>query len=207
MKQPTRITIALLACGLLFAVAAAAGDEKSAGSETAPGADMAAMEAAMMEAMTPGEQHAFLGRMAGDWTFKSMMWVDPSQPPMTSQGKSRKSMIMDGRYLQEETSGEMMGQPFHGQGVTAYDKAAGEFVNSWVDTMSTGILVSRGSRDGDTLTFTGNLVDPMSKQEMDVKLVTRLVDDDHHVFQFFMTPAGAPELKAIEIEYTRAFGE
>ena len=124
-------------------------------------------------------------------------------PPDESTGKSTKTMILGGRYLEEETEGSMMGSTFSGRGLTAYDNTAGEFINTWVDSMGTGVAIARGQRDGDRLEMHGEYLDPMSKLVMKVRYLTRRVDDDKHVFQYFMTPPGAPEQKSMEIEYTR----
>ena len=49
-------------------------------------------------------------------------------------------MVMDGRYLVEEYDGEMMGQPFKGMGLMAYDNSEQRFVSAWIDNMGTGIM-------------------------------------------------------------------
>ncbi|MFB3904806.1 MAG: DUF1579 family protein [Acidobacteriota bacterium] len=37
-----------------------------------------------------------------------------------------------------------MGMPFEGLGLWAYDNIKKEYVSTWADSMSTGIMVSRG---------------------------------------------------------------
>jgi Protein of unknown function (DUF1579) len=201
MEHPTRRLTLLLALAALLAVPAMADDTEMPAAE-AP--DMAAAMAAMAAAAAPGESHEFLAGLAGDWDFTSQVWMAPGQPPTTSGGKSTKSMIMGGRYLQEEVEGEMMGTTFHGLGLTAYDNTASEFVNTWLDDMSTAIAVSHGQRDGDTLDMHGEYLDPVTKQTMKVRAVVQVVDADHHIFQYYMTMPGAPEMKSMEIAYTRA---
>ena len=204
MEHPIRRFTLLLAFTALFALPVAGDDTETRAAE-AP--DMAAGMEAMQKAAAPGENHEFLAGLEGDWSFASKVWMAPGQPPMESAGKSTKSMIMGGRYLQEKVEGSMMGNTFHGLGVTAYDNTAGEFINTWFDDMSTSIAVARGQRDGDTLTMHGEYLDPMSKQTMKVRYVTRVVDADHHVFEYFMTMPGAPEMKSMEIAYSRAAAE
>ncbi len=195
--------IFLLALVALIAFPALA-DEPSGKTQ---GPDMAAAMAAMQKAAAPGDNHRFLASMEGDWTFPSTVWMEPGAPPMTSPGVSKKTMILDGRYLQDNTEGNMMGKTFHGHGITAYDNTAGEFINTWIDSMSTGLAVARGSRDGNTLELSGDYVDPMSKQKMKVRYATRVVDQDHHVFEYYMTVPGMPEFKSMMIEYTRKTSE
>lgn len=204
MRQPhLRMTTLLLTLGALVMLPALAGAQDA---EQSGGMDPAAMEA-MIKAGTPGDQHRFLARMEGDWTLTNTMWMDPSQPPMKSEGTAKKTMILDGRYLQEEVTGEAMGMTFTGRGITGYDNTAGEFVGTWIDSMATGIAFFRGQREGDTMTSHGEYLDPVSKQTMKIRAVVRIVDEDLHVFEYYMTMPGTPEFKSMVIEYARKASE
>lgn len=200
MRSLMRTLGLALSLGAAFALPAVAAETAApAAAEQDPGAMMAAMQAAA----APGEHHSFLASLEGDWTYTSTMWMDPTQPPMSSTGTSSKTMLFGGRYLQEEVTGDIMGMTFHGRGTTAFDNTSGEFIGTWIDDLGSGIAIARGQRDGKTITMHGEFVDPMSKQAMRVRQVTRVVDADHHVFEYFMTVPGAPEFKSMEITYTR----
>ncbi len=199
MTQLIRPATLLLACAVLFALPVLADHHEKP--EAAP--DMAMVMEAMNKAMAPGEHHDFLAGMVGEWTYTSTMWMDPSQPPMKTSGKATKSMILGGRYLQDSASGEMMGMAFHGRGVTGYDNVQKQFVSTWIDNMGTGVMVSHGQRDGNTLTLEGEMADPMSGQMMNVRMVTRVVDADRHLLEMYMVLPDAPDLKSMEIEYVR----
>lgn len=201
MKTWNRRGLALALFAILALVTLPALAEDAEAPEMAP--DMAMAMEAMQKAAAPGEHHAFLAGMEGDWTYTSTVWMDPSQPPMKSKGTSKKTMIFGGRYLQEETTGEMMGTSFQGRATTGYDNTASEYVSTWIDDMSTGTAISRGHRDGNTLTQHGEYLDPMSGQMLKVRQVTRVVDEDHHVFEYHMAMPCGPEFKSMEIEYTR----
>lgn len=192
--------ILLILTALVGFPATASDKEPQAGQEP----DMDAMMAAMEAAASPGDQHEFLAGMAGEWTFVSTLWMDPSQPPVKSDGTSSKKMILGDRYLVDHTSGEAMGQPFEGQGLTGYDNTAGEFVGTWIDSMSTSIANFEGQLEGDTLTLHSEWLDPVSREMAKVRAVTRVIDKDHHVFEYYMTMPGAPEFKSMQIDYTRA---
>ena len=73
--------------------------------------------------------------------------------------------------------------------------------------MVTTVAIARGQRDGDTLEMHGEYLDPMSGQTMKTRYVTRVVDKDHHTFEYFMTMPGAPEFKSMEIHYSRKSSE
>lgn len=199
MRPALRTFTFLTAIGILLPIPALAEDSKPHGADP----ETAAMMEVLAKAAAPGEHHRFLAALAGDWEFTSRVWMDPSQPPMKSTGSSKKTMILGGRYLQEEVAGELMGSAFNGRGLTAYDNVAGEFISTWIDSMATSITVARGQRQDDTVTLHGKLLDPMSQQTMKVRQITHVVDADHHVFQYFVTAPGDAEFKSMEIEYER----
>ena len=166
--------------------------------------DMEAMMAVMEAAGAPGGNHEFMARMEGDWSYTSKVWMDPTQPPMDSSGTSKKKMILGGRYLQEKTTGSMMGMEFSGIATTSYDNVGEEWTSTWVDSMSTAMAIAKGQREGDTITMHGEYLEPMSKQMMKVRQVLHVIDDDNHTFEYFMTIPGVPEMKSMEMHYVRA---
>ena len=91
------------------------------------------------ELAPPGAPHKLLAGMAGTWNVKSRWWMDPGGPPMESTGNSEQKMILDGRFLQQDFSGEMMGSPFAGIGFTGYNNHTEKYVSTWMDSMGTGI--------------------------------------------------------------------
>ena len=68
---------------------------------------------AMMEVYTklaaPGEQHKQLASLAGSWTTKTKEWMEPNKSPTESTGSAEMKMLLDGRFLQQELTGQMMG--------------------------------------------------------------------------------------------------
>src|SRR6266581_6247407 len=87
---------------------------------------------AMMEVYkklaTPGEPHKQLASLAGSWTTKTKEWMEPGKPPMESTGSAEMRMLLEGRFLQQEFTGDMMGQPYSGIGVSAYDNLRKKYV-------------------------------------------------------------------------------
>jgi len=163
---------------------------------------------AMMEVYkklgTPGAPHKLLASLAGSWTGKVKSWCEPSESPMESTGNSEQKMILGGRFLQHEFSGEMMGNPFTGIGFAGYDNHTKKYVSTWMDSMGTAILVFEGSAsaDGKTITQEARYDDPI-KGPMKWRSVTRIVDDNTHVFEMYGTDKGGKEEKMMEITYTR----
>jgi hypothetical protein len=163
---------------------------------------------AMMETYkklaTPGEPHKELAALAGSWTTTTKEWMEPGQPPMESNGSADMKMLLDGRYLQQEFTGDMMGQPYSGVGITAYDNLRKHYVSTWMDTMGTGIFVMEGtaSPDGKTITLKGHHAEPGGGQ-MAHRAVWKIVDGNTQTFDMYGSHHGGKEMKMMEIVYTR----
>jgi hypothetical protein len=201
----TRLT--LLVCLCLAASAAIAEDAaKSKGKAKAAGMDPAAMQEAMMKAASPGAQHEWLGKMVGDWDLTVHFQMDPSQPMQQAKSTSTIASVMDGRFIQEQTSGDMMGMPFKGMGFTGYDNVTKKYVSIWLDNMTTGIMKSEGTADagGKVLTFHTSMADPMTGKMAKYRMVTTVQDDNHHTYEMFgPSPQGGKEMLNMKIEYVR----
>jgi uncharacterized protein DUF1579 len=196
-----RKCIALAAVAMLVAATAHAADSQPAMTK-----EQQAMMDKMMKAAAPGPQHEALKKMAGDWNLKVKFQMDPSQPWQEAQSTATVTMLMDGRYCQELATGEMMGGPFNGMGITGYDNVIGKYVSTWIDNMGTGIMTSQGTADasGKVITWAGTMSDPATGKTSKVRMVTTIADDDHHTFEMFAVPPGAKkEMKTMTIEYTR----
>ena len=162
-----------------------------------------AMMQAWQESMTPGPMHELLANRVGKWTAEVKMWMDPSQPPTTSQATTVCEPMLGGRYFKSVHTGDMMGMPFEGFEISGYDNVKKEFFTIWMDNMGTGIMVSTGSYDeaSGTFTFTGQMTEPMGT-EMNVREVIKVIDNDHSTFEMYVD-MGGQEVKNMEINYTR----
>jgi hypothetical protein len=163
---------------------------------------------AMMEVYkklgTPGEPHKKFASLTGSWTTKTKEWMEPGKPPMESTGVAEMKMLLDGRFLQQELTGDMMGQAYYGIGITAYDNLRKRYVSTWIDTMGTGIFVMEGtaSADGKTITLKGQHDEP-GGGHMTHRAVWKIVDSNTQTFDMYMTEKRGKEMKMMEIVYTR----
>jgi hypothetical protein len=163
---------------------------------------------AMMEAYkklaVPGEPHKLLARLEGSWTTKTKSWMEPDKPPMESSGACEQKMLLGGRFLQMECTGEMMGESFTGIGVNGYDNHTKKYVSTWMDSMGTGIYFMEGtaSADGKTITQKGHYDDPI-EGSMELRGVTKIVDDNTEIFEMYGSGKNGNDMKMMEITYTR----
>ena len=153
---------------------------------------------------TPGEPHKLFASLAGSWTTQTKEWMEPDKPPAESTGTAEMKMLLDGRFLYQEYNGQMMGQPFTGIGIDAYDNLTKKYVTAWMDSMGTGIFMMEGtaSAGGRTITLKGSHPEPGGGR-MTHRAIWKIVDNNTQTFDMWGTHKGGKEMKMMEITYTR----
>jgi hypothetical protein len=166
--------------------------------------DPQAMMEVWKQLATPGEPHKLFATLAGSWTTTTKEWMEPGKPPTESAGTADMKMLLDGRFLYQEYNAQMMGQPFSGIGIDAYDNMTKKYVTAWIDTMGTGIFMMDGtaSADGKTITLKGSHPEP-GGGKMTHRAVWKIVDGNTQTFDMYGTHHGGKEMKVMEIVYTR----
>ncbi len=198
-KNLIRLAVVLAIVEVVALVVVYAGDTNA---EAAGNVDP--MEA-WLASITPGDPHAELANQAGSWNYVITFWMEPGADPGQLEGVSKKTMIMGGRYLQEELTGEFMGQPFNGFGITGYDNVTGEYVSIWLDNMSTAIHFYTGQEAADgTHVYTSESHDPATGRAIPMRSVSRNADANHHSFESFRKLPDGSEFLQMRVEYTRA---
>ncbi len=166
--------------------------------------DSVAMQKAWEAYMTPGEPHKIMAAEEGKWNNEMTFWMGPEETKATSTADIK--MIMGGRYQEGIYSGKMMGMDFEGRSTLAYDNAANEYISTWIDNMGTGLGVLRGTyNEGNkTIISKGNMVDPITGKEKQVRETYTIVDDNTRRAEMFETGPDGTEVKIMEILMKRA---
>jgi hypothetical protein len=196
-------TIAI--AGALVLAGADAASQENAPKQPSP-TEMQEMMKKWQEIATPGAGHKVFENLIGKWETTTSMWWSKDSSPQQSKGASDVRWIMDGRYVLEEVSGDMMGMPWRGMGVTGYDNFKKKYVFTFLDNMGTAILTGEGDFDGkkNVLTSYGKMDEPLTgEKNKTVKYVTRILSKDKHVFEIYDLVGTPHEFKVIEIVYTR----
>ena len=195
-----RILVATILVSFTATLAIAADDPKA----KAAAQQQAEMEA-MMKAATPGDAHKKLGAMVGTFNTDVKMWMAPGTPPTGGTGVAENSWALDGRFLEQRFTGTFMGMPFHGIGYTGYDNIKKHYIGSWMDNMTTSMMVSTGTPDatGKSITFTSTMDDPMTGKSSEVKETVTVVDNDHHTLEMWGAGPDGKMFKMMEIAYSR----
>ena len=218
MKKRTTLLVAamFLVGGGMFAEdrARAAKDQKKEAKPAAsqqkaampePTAEEKAMWDAMMKAATPGDMHKKLEPFVGNFDVQVMSWMAPGTDPIKSSGSSVNSWALGGRYVEQRFTGTFMNMPFNGLGYTGYDNVKKNFVGTWMDNMSTAVMMTTGQLDEDGMTFmfSGTMVDPMSGKDTPLQETIIVQDNDHHTLEMWGPAPDGKMFKMMEIHYAR----
>lgn len=191
----------VLTSALLLAVPAIA-EEPGAPPEMTP-EQKTEMEA-YMKAGAPGPEHAMLAGTAGTFDVAVKAWYDPGAPPEESKATATRTMDLDGRVLVERFEGSMMGTPFTGLGQTGFDNVSKEYWSTWMDSMSTGMMVAKGSCDEKhTCSFTGSWNDPIKKGPVSMRIQSRWTSPTTEHFEMYGPGKDGKEMKMMEMTYTK----
>jgi hypothetical protein len=161
--------------------------------------DPKAMEAMMMQLMTPGAPHKDLARMEGKWTATITMFMEGAQ---TSEGTYEGEMVLGGRYLMGRYKNTYMGQPYEGLSLDGYDNGKQQYFSMWLDSLGTGYYLAHGtaSADGKVVNHQGTMT--MGPMEIPSRSETVYVDKDTVKFTMWQS-MGGQESKAMEAVYKR----
>ena len=126
--------------------------------------------------------------------------------PEASEGTSSIHWIMDGRFIQDDFKGTMMGKPFEGRAVVGYDTIRGEYSSTWIDSMATGMMVGSAQYDAATKTFNekATMSCPLTMEKnREMRSVIKIVDADHFSREMYMKDKDGKEFKSMDISYER----
>ena len=161
--------------------------------------------AAMMEYMKPGRYHEILSLTAGEWKESIETWTSPQSDPVKFEASCTVKMIFGNLYQETVHTGDFNGMPFSGHGIVGYDNVWEKYVSTWYDNMGSGIMYTEGTYNTESrsLTFTGEMVDPVLKRKVSIREVITPKADNVQVFEMFVTPPDGKEYKSMQITMTR----
>jgi len=164
-----------------------------------------AMMAKWKEYSTPGDDHAVLNALVGNWSYTMKHWMKAGAPAEESTGNSESAWIMGGRYVEENVSGMSMGLPFNGTSIMGYNNGSKQYSSYWFDNMSTGSMFGEGVFDAQakTISSSGTFYCPIRSGETAYRSVLTITDETSHLYEMYMTEVDGVEFLAMQINYTR----
>ena len=159
----------------------------------------------MESLMQTGPEHAEMAALAGTWKTTTRMWMDPTAPPTESQGTAVRTLILDGRAMEEVFSSSFMGQSYEGRGLTGYDNVTARYWGTWTDNMGTGVTVSYGgwNEARDTFIMEGESPNPMHGKLIPMRIESQMDGPDRETNLFFTPGPDGAMIKTMEIVYER----
>lgn len=132
----------------------------------------------------PRNEHHWLQRLIGDWSYKSEVSMGPDKPPCESTGTESVRSI-GGLWVTCEGECQM---PDGNSGTTVmtlgYDSQKQQYVGTWIGSMMTNLWVYEGQvdADGKVLTLEAEGPDCMGEGKIGkYRDVIEFISDDHRV--------------------------
>lgn len=163
----------------------------------------------------PGAGHAALASLAGDWRVTMSLYAamgSPSKPLVSTDLIARRRVIGGGRFLSDETTGTMGGQPYFRRGTLGYSNMDRRF--EWVtqDALNANMMIYQGAKGSGprlptsmigTFTDQGLLGEKMAGRTIAQRTVITVADRDRHRIDIFFTPPGGRERLVDRKDYVR----
>ncbi len=156
------------------------------------------------EYFIPGPMHKWLASFTGTWNADVIGYMDPTKPD-TSKLIQTYSMILNGLYQEAKLTGTMMGMPFEGRSINAYDNVKKKFQTVWIDVFSSGFTYMNGDYDSasKTLNLKGTQPNPSGKTDMNIRQIMKIIDNDTYTLTMYGDGPGGTEIKFMEGTFKR----
>lgn len=155
-----------------------------------------------MEMPKPGPEHAILQQFVGTWDAVIIM---PGADGAEQRSKAKMVTRKHGEFhIVDDFTGEFMGMPFTGHGVTSYCPVRKKYFTTWTDSMAPSPLVLTGDWDAKTkmMSMKGECVGMSGKLEP-CRTMIQHKDADHYAFEMHGLMPDGTEGRHLRIEYTR----
>lgn len=137
-----------------------------------------------MENAKPEQEHLWLKKLVGNWTFEGEMSMGPDQPPMKSSGTETFRSLNDLWFIGEGKSTMPDGNSGTMIMSLGYNPETKRYLGTWIGSMMTTLWVYDGFIEGNTL----NLDAEGPSMAGDGKTATyrdsiEFVSDDHRILR------------------------
>jgi hypothetical protein len=164
------------------------------------------MLARMKAVATPGPHHEALARYLGTWDVEIAM-VMPGAPAERSKGTAVYQWAIEGRWLSQKITGQLMGMPYESFSLMGFDNYAKNHITVSVSSLDTAMNMARGLVVDPTHKITAmyGTLDEYTTAELHkpYKVILRYVTDARHVMEVWDLGIGEAGAKVLEFTYSR----
>lgn len=153
----------------------------------------------------PGAGQKLLEQFVGDWDV-AKVFHPRTGSPVRSEGRSRQTMIHDGRFLQSEFVFGEGERKSTGLGIIGFEPETETFTSIWTDSRQTRMSLrqSRGAFDGRQIVLYSRSLEAEGKESRRSKTVSRLEDEGRKlVHRQYALGAGGEERLMMELVLTK----
>jgi hypothetical protein len=161
------------------------------------------------QACTPAEpqqEHRWLEKFVGEWTFESECDMEPGKPREKFKGKQSTRSI-GGLWIVGEGLGEMPGGGMGTMVLTlGYDPQKKRYVGTWFGSMMTALWVYEGERDAAGNVLTLNTEGPSFAGDGTLSKYRDIIEvksDDHYVLHSTVQGEGGKWTEFMVANYRR----
>jgi len=134
-------------------------------------------------------EHYWLQKLVGDWTYETEVMMEPDQPPEKATG-TESVRSLKGLWILAEGQGEMPGCGTATTMVTlGYDPEKQRYVGTWIGSMMTHLWLYEGELDAAERVLTLNSEGPAMNDEGKMakyKDAVEFKSDDHRVLTSYV---------------------
>lgn len=214
MKLTTAALVSALAIGVGTMIALAQAGKHPVDQPTSPPKpsdthqpmmpdEMKKMMEEYRKANMPGPEHEVLRRLIGEWKVHSKVFPGPGAPPMESRGEAEGEAEYDGRFVELEADGEMMGQPWNGKYLLGYDRFKKHYTIAMWSNVTTAMNHGTGSYDDASKTITYDARMDDAHGDRPTKFAIRFNADGTHVIEAYDTVPGMGQIRVMEAVFTK----
>ena len=172
-----------------------------------PGGDEMAQAMAKAAKLTgTNENHKFLERMLGTWDYELQFTMAGMSGMPPEKGTTEAKWLVEGRWLQAESTGTMMGMPMKSFTTIGYDNFKQSYRVSMLNSVDTAMLISEGdlTQKKDVLITYGTLDEYLTgEHDKMVKYLWRFLSDDEILLEVHDLPIGEENTKVFQIRSKR----
>ena len=151
----------------------------------------------------PSEMHYRMAKRAGEHETVSKLTL-PDGKAVETKGTAKITAVLGGRFLQEEGTGTLLGNPVSTLKLVGYNDAAGQFEAVWLYTGSTAMMTMTGKAkdDNKTVEFSASVPGPKDAK-MNFTIVYRFADADRFIVELTARSEDGSKGPTMETTYTR----